>query len=245
MSHVNTWPSSLRLELEARRMLAEPFSAGLGALAPALVLGRLPVFFDAFAFALAAVLVFPHTLFARLDLNVAMLCGLAFCGLAFVVRPLGGWLASEVDRRHGRGVRLTAAQFVLGASTAAIAFLPDRSALGAAAVLGLLGCCRLVQGVAAGGAGKGDGAVVEAGGAALVSGLAALLALGLAGGLFAVLTLVLTPADFLSWGWRYPFVIAVPMNIVALFAQLRLLATDANPRRGGRPGIRLAASRES
>ncbi|HXA40569.1 MAG TPA: hypothetical protein VNW53_16340 [Phenylobacterium sp.] len=245
MSHVNTWPSSLRLELEARRLHAEPRSLGLGALAPALVLGRLPVFFDAFAFAIAAVLVFPQTLFPSLDLNIAVLCGLAFCGLALAVRPLGAWLATQVDHRHGRGVRLTAAQFVLGASTAAIAFLPDRSAFGTAAVLGMLACCRLVQGVAAGGVGKGDGAVAEPRAAAVVSALAALLALGLAGALFAVLSLVLTPADFLSWGWRYPFVIAVPMNIVALFAQLRLLATDSNPRRGERPGIRLAASRKS
>lgn len=226
-------------------MHAEPPSVGLGGLAPAVALSRLPVIFDACACAIAAVLVFPHTLFPRLDLSVATLCGLAFCGMAFVVHPLGGWLASQVDRRHGRGVRLTAAQFVLGASTAATAFLPDPSSFGSATVLVLLGCCRLVQGVAAGGACKGKGAVADAGDTAMTFGLATLLALGLAGGLFAALAFALSPSDFLSWGWRYPFFVAVPMNIVALFAQLRLLTTDSNPQHGERPWIRLAASRTS
>jgi MFS family permease len=226
-------------------MHAEPASAGFAGLAPALVLGRLPVIFDACACAIAAVLVFPHTLFPRLDFSVAVLCGLALCCLAFVAYPLGDWLASKVDRRHGRGVRLTAAQFVLGASTAAIAFLPDHSALGSVAVLALLACCRVAQGVAAGGVCRRKGGVGDAGDTAMISGLATLLALGLAGGLFAVLSFALLPSDFLSWGWRYPFIIAVPMNIVALFAQLRLLTTEFNRQNGEKPGIRLVASRTS
>ena len=36
---------------------------------------------------------------------------------------------------------------------------------------------------------------------------------------------LLTPEDFLSWGWRYPFFVALAVNVVALFARLRLVAT--------------------
>ena len=31
--------------------------------------------------------------------------------------------------------------------------------------------------------------------------------------------------DFLDWGWRYPFFVAFAINVVALFARLRMVAT--------------------
>jgi MFS family permease len=36
----------------------------------------------------------------------------------------------------------------------------------------------------------------------------------------------LKPDDFLEWGWRYPFYVAFAINVVALFARLRLVSTD-------------------
>ncbi|PPJ44737.1 MFS transporter, partial [Rhizobium sp. KAs_5_22] len=35
----------------------------------------------------------------------------------------------------------------------------------------------------------------------------------------------LPEADFQEWGWRYPFFVAFAINVVALFARLRLVAT--------------------
>src|SRR3546814_12894641 len=35
----------------------------------------------------------------------------------------------------------------------------------------------------------------------------------------------LSAADFLSWGWRYPFFCAFAINVVALFARLRIVST--------------------
>ncbi|MFZ8531230.1 hypothetical protein ACO1NH_13730, partial [Staphylococcus aureus] len=34
-------------------------------------------------------------------------------------------------------------------------------------------------------------------------------------------------ADFLDWGWRYPFFVAFAINVVALFARLRIVSTAA------------------
>src|SRR3546814_668386 len=31
--------------------------------------------------------------------------------------------------------------------------------------------------------------------------------------------------DFLAWGWRYPFFVAFAINVVALFARLRIMVT--------------------
>ncbi|RYF66807.1 MAG: MFS transporter, partial [Comamonadaceae bacterium] len=48
----------------------------------------------------------------------------------------------------------------------------------------------------------------------------------LASALFAYLYGSLSPEDFLTWGWRYPFFVAFAINVVALFARLRLVATQ-------------------
>ena len=47
-----------------------------------------------------------------------------------------------------------------------------------------------------------------------------------ASALFLFLHLTLTQADFLEWGWRYPFFVAFAINVVALFARLRLVVTE-------------------
>src|SRR5690606_2761267 len=47
----------------------------------------------------------------------------------------------------------------------------------------------------------------------------------IAAGLFSYLLLELSQQDFLEWGWRYPFYVAFAINVVALFARLRLIST--------------------
>jgi MFS family permease len=37
---------------------------------------------------------------------------------------------------------------------------------------------------------------------------------------------ILTKADFMDWGWRFPFYAAFAINVVALFARLRLVSTN-------------------
>ena len=59
-----------------------------------------------------------------------------------------------IDRRYGRGTKLTIALFLLGGSTAAIAFLPGYATIGHAAVV-LLALFRMGQGVALGGSWDG------------------------------------------------------------------------------------------
>ena len=49
----------------------------------------------------------------------------------------------------------------------------------------------------------------------------------LASALFAYFYLNLSSEDFLSFGWRFPFYVAFAINVVALFARLRLVATTS------------------
>jgi len=48
----------------------------------------------------------------------------------------------------------------------------------------------------------------------------------IASGLFLFLYSLLSTEDFLDWGWRYPFYVAFAINVVALFARLRLVVTN-------------------
>jgi MFS family permease len=45
----------------------------------------------------------------------------------------------------------------------------------------------------------------------------------IASALYLLLYATLSQPDFLAWGWRYPFFCAFAINVVALFARLRLV----------------------
>jgi MFS family permease len=51
----------------------------------------------------------------------------------------------------------------------------------------------------------------------------------IAAGMFSYMLTELSQDDFLVWGWRYPFYVAFAINVVALFARLRLVSTPNTP----------------
>jgi MFS family permease len=59
----------------------------------------------------------------------------------------------------------------------------------------------------------------------MMSQLGAPLGFMLSSALFAYFLLNSSSEDFLDWGWRFPFFVAFAINVVALFARLRLVAT--------------------
>jgi MFS family permease len=196
------------------------------------IIGRAAEYFDFFVFAIAAVVVFPKVFFPFAPPLEATLYSFAMFSLAFVARPVGSVIFTAVDRRHGRGVKLTAALFLLGFSTMAVSFLPGYAQIGASALY-LLGVLRVGQGLALGGAWDGlasllalNAPVERRGFYAALPQLGAPFGFILASVLFSFFLLNLSEADFLEWGWRYPFFCAFAINVVALFARLRLVATD-------------------
>jgi MFS family permease len=195
------------------------------------IIGRTSEFFDFFVYAIASVLVFPFFVFPFVDPLTGTLYSFALFALAFIGRPIGTLLFTWLDQKHGRGVKLTVALFLLGGSTMAIAILPGYAQVGALSIW-LLGFFRLLQGVALGGAWDGLPSLLSLnapqrhrGWYAMIPQLGAPLGLVVASALFAYFLAILTPEDFLRWGWRYPFFVALAINVVALFARLRIVAT--------------------
>jgi MFS family permease len=222
---------SAPLERDARIVNSRHGQIRPGEIAIGVIVGRTSEFFDFFVFAIAAVLVFPSLVFGFADPLTATLYSFGMFALAFAARPFGTLLFMWLDRKHGRGTKLTAALFLLGGSTIAMAFLPGYEQIGNWSAL-LLGLFRIGQGVAWGGAWDGlpsllalNAPKARRGWYNMIPQLGAPLGLLVAAGLFAFMRSTLTPEDFLAWGWRYPFFVVFAINAVALFARLRIVAT--------------------
>lgn len=203
-----------------------------GEIAVGVVIGRASENFDFFVFGIASALVFPRVFFPFVDAFTGALYAFAVFALAFLTRPLGTWLSMQVQRRWGRGVKLTVALFLLGTATAGIAFLPGYASLGSTAIV-LLVLLRLLQGMAVGGSWDGLPSLLainapkhRRGWYAMLGQLGAPVGFIVAAALFAYLMASLSEQDFYDWGWRYPFYAAFALNVVALFARLRLVVTE-------------------
>lgn len=220
------------MESDIRDLHSDRTKVAPGEIAIGVVIGRASENFDFFVFGIACVLVFPSLFFpfaGRLD---GILYSFTLFALAFVARPFGTALFMAVQRRWGRSVKLTSALFLLGTATAGMAFLPGYESLGVAAIV-LLGLFRTLQGVAFGGSWDGLPSLLSLnaprsrrGWYAMLGQLGAPIGFLVASALFLYLYSSLSQEDFLRFGWRYPFFVAFAINVVALFARLRLVVTE-------------------
>jgi MFS family permease len=202
-----------------------------GDIAVGVVIGRASEYFDYFVYGIASVLVFPAIFFPFESPIRGTMLSFAVFALAFVARPFGTVLFMAIQHRWGRYTKLTLALFVLGSSTAGIAFLPGYGVLGPAAIA-LLASFRIGQGIALGGAWDGLPSLLaltaptgKRGWYAMLGQLGAPIGFIIASALYLLLYGTLSLEDFLDWGWRYPFFCAFAINVVALFARLRLVVT--------------------
>ena len=224
--------SSTALERDARAVSSDHSKVAPGDIAIGVIIGRASEYFDYFVFGIASVLVFPTVFFPFEGHLEGTLWAFVVFSFAFIARPIGSLLFMNIQRRFGRGAKLTSALFLLGSSTAGIAFLPGYISLGSASIV-LLAIFRIGQGIALGGSWDGLPSLLalsapkhRRGWYAMMGQLGAPLGFIIAAALFSLLYAALPLDDFLSWGWRYPFFCAFTINVVALFARLRLVLTN-------------------
>jgi len=195
------------------------------------MIGTTIEFFDFYIYATAAVLVFPRLFFPATDPASATLASLATFGIAFLARPIGSALFGHFGDRIGRKTTLVVALLTMGLSTVAIGALPTYQTLGFGAPL-LLALCRFGQGLGLGG---------EWGGAVLLAienapfnkrawygmfpQLGAPAGFFLSGGVFLVLSRLLTNRQFFAFGWRLPFLASGALVLVGLYVRLKITET--------------------
>ncbi|WP_116207612.1 MFS transporter [Paraperlucidibaca baekdonensis] len=197
------------------------------------LIGTTIEFFDFYIYATAAVLVFPTLFFPNADPTTATLQSLATFAVAFFARPLGSAVFGHYGDRIGRKATLVAALLTMGLSTVAIGFLPTYAQIGVLAPA-LLALCRFGQGLGLGG--EWGGAVLLATENAppgkrawfgMFPQLGAPLGFLLSSGTFLALTHFLSNDDFMSWGWRIPFIASSLLVFVGLYVRLRITETPA------------------
>jgi metabolite-proton symporter len=195
------------------------------------LIGTTIEFFDFYIFATAAVLVFPRLFFPSSDPAAATLASLATFAIAFFARPVGSALFGHFGDRIGRKATLVAALLTMGLSTVAIGALPTYRTIGVAAPA-LLALFRFGQGLGLGG---------EWGGAVLLAienappgkrawygmfpQLGAPIGFLFSGGIFLLLSRLLSDAQFFDYGWRIPFLASAALVLVGLYVRLTITET--------------------
>ncbi|HEX4848893.1 MAG TPA: MFS transporter, partial [Novosphingobium sp.] len=168
-------------------------------------------FYDFYIYATAAALVFGPLFFPAESQAAQTLFAFMSFGLAFFARPIGAIVFGHYGDRIGRKSTLVASLLLMGVSTLLIAFLPTYAMVGWVAPL-LLCILRFGQGFGLGGEWGGasllavenapKGWEARFGSAPQFGAPVGFLA---ANGLFLILGLTLSDADFKAWGWRIPF----------------------------------------
>ncbi|MFJ3304190.1 MFS transporter [Streptomyces sp. NPDC086549] len=148
--------------------------------------------------------------------------------LAFFFRPVGAALFGRLGDRTGRRPVLILVVALMTGATTLIGVLPTYDTAGVLAPW-LLTFLRVVQGLSAGGEFGGAVSVMTEFAPPGRRGLygswqSFTVALGLLGGAGAAASLatVLTEDQLTAWGWRLPFLLALPMGLGALWLRVRL-----------------------
>ncbi|WP_274584593.1 MFS transporter [Neisseria leonii] len=186
------------------------------------LIGSAIEWFDYFLYGTVAALVFNRLFFPAEDPSVGTMLAFGSFALSFFIRPFGGIIFSHIGDKIGRKQTLVMTLSLMGGATVLMGLLPTYQAIGMAAPL-LMVLLRLVQGLGIGG---------EWGGAMLLAVeyapkekrgfFGSVPQMGVTVGmLLATLALtvmsMLPEEQFLSWGWRVPFVFSAVLVFVGLW----------------------------
>jgi metabolite-proton symporter len=187
--------------------------------------------YDFFLYGAAAALVFPQKYFPRSDPFVGTLLSFLTYFVGFVARPVGAVIFGHFGDRVGRKASLIATLLLMGVATMGIGFVPDYATIGIWGAV-LLTVARVIQGIGVGG---------EWGGSVLLAGewtdpkrrgfstswaqFGAPAGMLLANGALGLMTAFTTNVQFLTWGWRIPFLLSFILIFIGLYIRVGILET--------------------
>ncbi|MER7082703.1 MFS transporter, MHS family, proline/betaine transporter [Saccharopolyspora kobensis] len=193
----------------------------------AAAIGNTVEWFDFGVYSYIAVVI-GQVFFPPTNPTAQLLSTFAAFAVAFLVRPLGGFFFGPLGDRIGRRTVLAITMVTMALGTVTIGLIPSYATIGIWAPVLLL-VARLVQGFSTGGEYGGAATFVaeyspdrRRGFMASWLELGTLTGYALGAGLVIALTVVLSPQDLVSWGWRIPFLLAGPLGIVGLYLRFRL-----------------------
>ncbi len=187
--------------------------------------------YDFFLYSTVTGLVFAKLYFPQSDPLVGTLQAFLVYAVGFVARPVGAAIFGHYGDRIGRKSTLIATLLLMGVATFLVALVPTYASIGIWGAV-LLTLVRFIQGVGVGG---------EWGGSVLLAMewsrsnahrgfVASWPQLGVPAGLFlanlAVLVFSALSGDqFVTWGWRVPFLLSIFLVALGLWIRLGILET--------------------
>ena len=212
--------------------VSDPPGGSVRLVAMASLIGTTIEWYDFFLYGTAAALVFNRLFFPQVDALTGTLAAYGTYAVGFVARPLGGIIIGHYGDKVGRKSMLVLTLMIMGIATFLIGLLPTYEQIGPWAAVALV-LLRLAQGFGVGG---------EWGGAVLMAvehappgsrgfygswpqiGVPAGLLLSTA--VFSIFS-SLPEEQFLSWGWRVPFLLSILLVGIGLMIRMRILETPA------------------
>ncbi|VYT20462.1 MFS transporter [Citrobacter amalonaticus] len=178
--------------------------------------------FDYFLYGTAAALVFNKIFFPMVDPVIGLILSYLSFSLTFFIRPIGGVIFAHIGDRIGRKKTLVLTLSLMGGATVMIGLLPTYEMIGIWAPI-LLILMRIIQGMGIGGEWGGAlllayeyapekrkgffGSIPQAG-----------VTIGMLMATFIVSLMTLfSEEDFLSWGWRIPFLLSSVLVLLGLW----------------------------
>jgi len=219
------------IDIAATRLSPEEHQVQLRRAVIASTIGTSIEWYDFFLYSTVTGLVFAKLFFPHSDPWVGTLEAFAIYAVGFIARPIGAAIFGHYGDRIGRKSTLIATLLLMGLATFAVALVPTYEQIGiwGAVILTVL---RFIQGVGVGG---------EWGGSVLMSMewarsnhtrgfVASWPQFGVPCGLFLANLAVLafsqmSGEQFLSWGWRIPFLLSIVLVGIGLWIRLSIMET--------------------
>jgi MFS family permease len=196
-------------------------------------IGSVLEYYDFFIYATAASLIFPQIFFPKGNPKMALVASLATYGVGYVARPIGAFVLGHWGDTRGRKHVLIVCMFLMGISTMAVGLLPTYQQVGILAPI-LLVVLRLIQGFAVAGEISGASSMILEHAPFGRRGFYASFTLQgvqagqiLAAAVFLPLAHYMDEADFISWGWRIPFLLSFVVIIVGFIIRSKVDETPA------------------
>ena len=204
-----------------------PLGQGRGQVIFASVFGTIIEWYDFIIYGTAAALVFNKLFFPTQDPLVGTLAALGAYGVGFLGRPLGAIIFGHYGDRIGRKSMLVATLLLMGFATFVVGCLPTYEQIGIWAPI-ILVILRILQGVGLGGEWGGAVILVLEHGTKEKRGFYGSLVqtgfpIGLVAASLAFAAVARLPeADFLSWGWRVPFLASIVLVAFGYYVRMKV-----------------------